>query len=226
MDFEERLNEIADQYRAQGYKVVVRPGLDALPPFAKDFRIEILAERPGGHVLATVKETHAEFEADTDLGRYAEAIDERPGWRYDLHVLGPGPRPPATKRDAKEPSEDEIGATMEDAERLLQAGFVRPALVSAWAALEAALRRRRMAEGKKAGWGSDAMSTLTELYSNGPLPESVYRELEGLFCARTAIVHGFTIPAIPVGAVRFVVEAARGFLEESRAAKEVRRTVA
>ena len=39
MDIEQRLNNVADRYRAQGYEVVVRPGPDVLPPFAKDFKI-------------------------------------------------------------------------------------------------------------------------------------------------------------------------------------------
>jgi hypothetical protein len=39
MNIEQRLNHVADRYRAQGYKVVVRPGPDDLPDFAKDFKV-------------------------------------------------------------------------------------------------------------------------------------------------------------------------------------------
>ena len=57
MNSEQRLNHVADRYRAQGYRVVVRPGPDDLPPFAKDFKVEILATRADGNVLVSAKAT-------------------------------------------------------------------------------------------------------------------------------------------------------------------------
>jgi hypothetical protein len=53
------------------------------------------------------------------------------------------------------------------------------------------------------------------------LQGSVFRELEGLFQARSAIVHGFTTPVIENSAVQFLVETARMLLDESRAAKKI-----
>jgi HEPN domain-containing protein len=221
MDIEQRLSQVADRYRAQGYRVVVHPGPDALPPFAKDFHVELLAERPDGNVLVSAKGSRPEFEADTNLSKYAELIEKQAGGWYDVFVLEPAPQPPPEKRDAKEPSEQEISGSLDDAERMLRSGFVRQALIAAWAALEAAMRRRLMAEGKQAGWGSSPRTMLNELYSDGLLPGSVFRDLEGLFQARSAIVHGFTTPEIEPSAVQFLVDTARRLLDESRAAKKI-----
>jgi hypothetical protein len=220
MNIEQRLNQVADRYRAQGYQVVVRPGPEDLPPFAKDFQVEILAERADGNVLASAKGSPSELEADPNLSRYAEVIEKQPAWRYDVFVLGPESQPMPDKRDAKELSGEDIHRALGDVERMLQAGFVQQALIAAWAVLEAAMRRRLHAEGEEVGWGSSPRTLLNELYSGGMLQTSAFRDLEGLFQARNAIVHGFTTPVIESSAVQFLVETARRLLDESLAAKK------
>src|ERR1700678_3301807 len=87
MDFAQELNRVADIYKGQGYQVIVRPGAEALPPFAKDFQVEILARRGDGGVLVSVKKNHAEMQADTDMQRYAEVTGAQPGWRFDFVIL-------------------------------------------------------------------------------------------------------------------------------------------
>lgn len=220
MNIEQRLNHVADRYRAQGYKVVIRPGPDELPDFAKDFKVEIIARRDDGCVLASVKKSQSDLEADQGIPRYAEVTSEQPGWRFDVFLLGSESEPMPDKSEAKEPSEEDIRRALGDVDRMLQAGFDQQALIAAWAALEAAMRRRLHAEGEEAGWGSSPRTMLNELYSGGVLQRSDFRDLEGLFQARSAIVHGFTIPVIERSALQFLVETARKFLDESRAAKK------
>ena len=220
MNFDERLEQIAERYRSQGYRVVARPGPADLPAFARDFKVEILAERADGHVLASVKPEASHLQNDPETSRYAGVIDSQPGWRYDLHVLGPEPRPTPEPGDAKEPTDDDLDRTLQDTERMIHAGFTREALIAAWAALEAAMRSRLRAEGNDAGWGTAARTLLNDLYSDGLLPAHVFRELESLFRARNALVHGFTIPTVEERDVRFLIEAARKLLDETRKAKK------
>src|SRR5262245_34700990 len=91
MNIEERLNHVADRYRGRGYRVIVRPGPNDLPPFAKDFELEVLATRADGNVLASVKGSPSDMQADPNLSKYAEVIEKQPGWRYDVFVVGPDP---------------------------------------------------------------------------------------------------------------------------------------
>jgi hypothetical protein len=221
MNIEQRLNQVADRYRAQGYKVVLRPAPDDLPNFAKDFKVEIIAKRGDGCVLASAKKSLSDLEADRELQRYAEIIEKEPGWRFDLMVLGPESQPMPEKKEANEPSEEEIRRALGEVERMLQAGFVPQALIAAWAVLETAMRRRLQANGDEAGWGSSPRTMLNELYSAGVLQSSVFRRLEGIFQARSAIVHGFTAPVIENSAVQFLVETARLLLDESRASEMI-----
>jgi hypothetical protein len=211
---------MADRYRAQGYEVVVRPGPEDLPAFAKDFQVEILARRDDGGVLASAKKSASDLEADPNVPRYAEVTNQQPGWRFDLFVLGPDRQATPEKREAKELSEEDIRRYWDEVKRLLRAGFVAPSLVVAWAALESAMRRRLRAEGEEAGWGTSPRTMLNELYSAGVLSNSVFRNLEGLFQLRSAIVHGFAEPAIATSAVQFLVDTARRLLEESHPAKQ------
>jgi REase_AHJR-like len=221
MDFEQRLNQVADRYRAQGYKVVVQPGPDDLPNFAKDFKVEFIAKRDDGCVLVSAKKSLSDLEADRELPRYAESTEKEPGWRFDLILLGSDSQPMPEQREAKEPSEEDIRRALEDVQRMLQAGFVQQALIAAWAVLETAMRRRLQANGEQAGWGSSPRTLLNELYSGGVLEGRVFRDLEGLFQARSAFVHGFTTPVIEISSVQFLVETARMLLDESRAAKKI-----
>lgn len=220
MDIEQRLNNVADRYRAQGYTVIIRPGPDDLPDFAKDFKVEIVARRDNGGVLASAKNTLLDLQADSNLAKYAEITETQPGWRFDLIVLMSDAQPMPDNREAKEPSEEDIHHALGDVERMVQAGFGQQGLIAAWAILESAMRRRLRAEGEEAGWGTSPRTMLNELYSAGVLQRSAFRRLEELFQTRSAIVHGFTMPTIESNAVQFLVETARRLLDESRVAKK------
>ena len=118
MDYEQELNRLADAYRAQGYDVTVRPGPDRLPPFAKDFRVEILGRRGAEGVLAAVRKNRDEVAADGNMQRYAEITGAQPGWRFDFAILE-SEKPNAREvRGAKELSEDDINKSLGQARYL------------------------------------------------------------------------------------------------------------
>jgi len=215
MDIQQRLEQVAERYRGQGYSVTVNPTPDDLPSFAKDYKVEILATRPDGNVLASAKATSAEFEKDKNLARYAEVIGGQQGWRYDVFVLGPEPPVPISDVIA-DASGDEIEQTLASANHLLVAGFKAQALIAAWAALESAMRRRLRSLGEKAEWGASPRSLVNELFSSGGLTPSEFREIEGVFRLRNIIVHGFSAPEISQNTVAFLISIAHRLLEESK----------
>jgi hypothetical protein len=219
MNTESALNRVAEGYRAQGYDLVVRPGPDALPPFAKDYRVEILASRPDGNVLALAKERPREPEADPNLPRSAEVIESQPGWRDDLFVLGPAPRATPEDRDAKEPSEGEVSRSLDDVECLLQAGPVPQALIAARAAPESAMRHRLRSLGSEAGWGTSPRTMLNQLLSSGATSQGAFRDLEGLFRPRNVLVRGFSAPDVEPTSVRVLRDTARRLLADSHPAR-------
>ena len=215
MDFEQQLEQVAESYQAQGYQVKVRPGPDDLPTFAKDFHVEILAKRGDGNVLTSAKATPSEFQADTNLSRYAEVLGKQPGWRYDLLVLGPDPRPALETRDAKDSSEEEIVRLLDDVDRIRKAGFTAPAFIAAWAALESAMRhilhRRNLVVGEEFA----PRSMLSVLLSSGILDYGDSKDLEYLFQLRNMMVHGYSAPVPEPEDVQFLSEIVRRLLPEA-----------
>jgi hypothetical protein len=220
MNSEQRLNQVADSYRSRGFKVVVHPEPDQLPPFAKDFKVEIVATKEDGSALVVVKSTPSELEADPNVQRYADITSGQADWRLDLVVLGPDtPRMPI-KHETKDLEEREIRRLLDDIERMVQAGFVAASLAAAWAALEASMRRRLRASGAREGCETDPRTMLNELFSAGVFSNRVFRDLEGLFQLRNIVVHGFAVPEFPPSSVEFLLDTARQLLEPPPQAKQ------
>lgn len=221
MDIEQNLTAIADRYRSQGYQVVARPGPQDLPDFAKTFKMEIVARRPDGSALVAVKPTRRELEADPNVVSYAETTERQPGWRFDLVILGASDELEMSDLgDAHEPSEEDLRHQFETVQRLLNVDAHQSALVAAWSVLEAAMRRKLHAKREDAGWGTSPRTMMNELVSSGVFPISIFRELEGVYQTRSAIVHGFTTPVIETGTVNFLLDVARKLLDESKPIKQ------
>ena len=216
MDFEQELKRVASGYTKQGYLVVVHPGSDELPLFAKDFQVEILANRGGEGVIVAVKKDRERVAADANMPRYAEATAAQKSWRFDLVVLegeNPMGRQPA---DAHDFSPADIGNVLGEADRLVRAGFVRAALISGWAGFEAAMRMRLRASGEQAGWGTMPRAMANELYSSGLLSPAEFHEIQRISRLRNEIVHGFSsVPPDPKE-IQLLIDVTRRLVEESQ----------
>ncbi len=217
MDFDQELKRLADTYENRGYQVTIRPKPEALPSFAKDFQIEILGTRGNEGVLVAVKKDLDEAAADSNLPRYAEITGLQKRWRFDLAVVEAA-NPTSREIDgAREFSEEDIEESFNQSLNLVQLGFLRPAVITAWAGFEAAMRLRLRAAGERAGWGSSPRSMLNELYSNGIINVEEFPKLETLSRLRNQVVHGFNSPlASESGAVQFLCDLGRRLIEESQ----------
>jgi HEPN domain-containing protein len=211
----EQLEQVAERYRGKGYRVIQNPTPDDLPSFAKDFKVEILATRPDGNVLASAKATATEFDKDKNLAHYADTIAMQQGWRYDVFVLGSQSASPISG-DITDSSDDEIERTLASADHLLVAGFSPQALIVSWAALEAAMRQTLRALGEKTEWGTSPRSLINELLSSGIVTRSEFQEIEEFFSMRNAIAHGYSGQKVDPNSVRSLTSIARRLIEESK----------
>jgi hypothetical protein len=205
MDAERALERVADQYREEGYAVLLRPTGDALPHFLSDCAPDLIAQQDGENVVVQVR-VKQELGGDEELNRLAGLVNGEPGWRLDLVVLDPWPdevpRPPV------EPDEADILRLTEDASRLLQLSMPGPALVAAWAALEAAMRRTARTHGIALD-KNHPRYVAGVLYSEDLLSTAEYDRLLESLPLRNAVVRGLCIDGDVTGHVNLLVDLAK-----------------
>jgi hypothetical protein len=97
---------------------------------------------------------------------------------------------PATLSDMREPSRAQILEMIDEADRVLQAGAPRAALMMAWAGMEAALRRAALRQGRHGQIGVQPSVLIRELLSANVLQPPEARILEEIRQLRTASAHG------------------------------------
>src|SRR4051794_3094551 len=86
MDETKYLGIVAEQYRSEGYEVVVRPGRDQLPESLAGFALDLIARRGKETVAVEVKRRDQLY----DVGEHSELVRALPDWNYDLVVLPNG----------------------------------------------------------------------------------------------------------------------------------------
>lgn len=211
MDLEKEIERVGQQYRDEGYVVVTHPDAEHLPAFAADLETEILAARGNEKALVQIKKTRADVEADPTIPHKAEVIGKQPGWRYDLIVLNEGDTFRRITRGAREPSEQEIDQAIAEVETLIQINQIRAALVIAWAALEAAMRRV-CSKGELYMPKTTPSELLRTLYGNGVLSRKEFELLRETYRFRTEVVHGLVSPPFDSADIKGIIVTIRRLL--------------
>jgi hypothetical protein len=211
MDLEKEIERVAQQYRDEGFVVVTHPDADHLPDFAADLGADILATRGNEKALVQIKKTRADVEADPTISHRAEVIGKQPGWRYDLIVLNEGDAFRRITRGSREPSEQEIDRAITEVETLLEINQTRPALVLAWAALEAAMRRV-CSDVELYVPKTTPSELLRTLYGNGILTRKEFDLLRETYRLRTEVVHGLVSPSFDSMDVKGIIATIRRLL--------------
>jgi hypothetical protein len=215
MEFEEELENVANQYRGEGYAVIIHPDAAQLPSFAADFRPDLLATRADENALVKVKRDRAHLQEDPDISRQLEIIEKHRGWRYDVLVLHGDDPVRRLARKVGEPSLAQLQEMLDEAERVLQSATPRAAFVLAWSGLTAAMRRTAQRAGLNGKPGTQPVVVLQQLYANGPLSLEDFRQLDELRLVWMAIVNGLAPVSVDAGMVQTVVAVARRLLAES-----------
>jgi hypothetical protein len=83
---EKKRRQIAADYTRQGYRIT-QPGAATLPPFLRDCRPDLIAEREDDHVAIEIK-PNPTLRGSNDLTELASRIQGQPGWRLELFALG------------------------------------------------------------------------------------------------------------------------------------------
>jgi hypothetical protein len=186
--YRQKLQEIAAEYKARGYDVMVEPGPEKLPAFLAGFHPDLIARGPNESVVIEVK-VGTETAVSERFRELAETIQRQPGWQFSLVVIDPRSDEviPVTHQLL---DRQEIVDRLGKANELLQMGATDAAFLLLWVAVEALLRHLATREGLPLA-RVPSLSLIKELFSLGILSRSEHDVAQRALDVRNAFVHGF-----------------------------------
>ena len=204
----------AAEYRSRGYEVFQDATLDFLPGFRAD-----LVVRKDGETRVIEVKTRTSLAVTPQMTELAEAISARPGWSFDLLVVGEPERLEAPE-SAQPFTESHIDRRIDQAEKVLAMGFVEAAFLLAWSACEAAVRVLTAAEGVDIRRVTHSGYILGQAVYHGAISRNDDAYLSDMLAYRNAIVHGFDVPDFDDERARELIVAARK-LQQARVDSEL-----
>ena len=124
----------AEEYRSMGYEVLLEASLDFFPNFRADLLV-----RKGDEVKVIEVKSRPSLAANPKIVELARIIDSKPGWSFELLLVGE-PEKVDSPEGARSLGSENILQRIEEAEKSLEAGLPEAAFLLAWSAFEAATR--------------------------------------------------------------------------------------
>ena len=181
------IDKMAAKYRSRGYEVEEDCPLDFLP----GFRADLVASKAGDVRVIEVK-SRTSLAATPKLNELAEILYGKPGWSYDLLLVGE-PEKLESPEGAQPFAEEEIRQRLAEAETVLEHGSGEAAFLLAWSAWEAATRTLIEAEGISITRVTTAAYILDMAVMHGIISREDYDYLTDMMKLRNAIAHGFDV---------------------------------
>ena len=199
----------AEDYRNRGYEVQLDAPLDLLPGFRADLLV-----RKGDEVRVIEVKSRPSLAADPRVRELAQLIDSKPGWSFDLLLVG---EPEKLDSPAGRCSfgNETIMRRIEEAEESLQVGLSEAALLLAWSALEAAIRTLFVTQGESDSRITSSRFVLDQAIFHGAISRDEYDALVSMLEYRNAITHGFGVEDFNDHMVMDLIEATRRILADT-----------
>lgn len=167
----------ARRYRRDGYEVSGPDRWLNKPSFLGDIVPDLIAERDDDKVVIEIKDAAA-VRGSNDIVEIAERVAKQPGWRFELialRTIDPSLRP-------------DLAFAGESVARLVEDGFLKPAYVMVYAAIEniiaswGAHRKRRPAD-------LSPTDALKQLVVKGVIDQPTYDAVRLARARRNALMH-------------------------------------
>lgn len=207
----DRIQALAEEYRSQGYEVAIEPDSSRIPAFLSGYRPDLIVTRGGERTVIEVKSRRS-LSAEAQARQLARLIKGQPGWRFELVIVNDSPGGPPAGSTAFDPAR--AHRALEEGRSLLKNGYVGPAMLSGWAALEAALRLLLNSEGIEPR-RLTPNHLLKQAVEEGLISRDDYQQLRTLMAGRNAIAHGYENPSVDSEAVSTLLEFTDQLLNET-----------
>lgn len=178
-----RLYEVAQEYRAKEYRVIVGPSQRELPEFLRGFQPDLLVTRDNDRAVVDVKSRRALI-GNEAFARMAEVVEQQPDWRLEL-VLVPAedePEEPLSKSG-------DIAGVRTLLAQAREFGHYSFAIVAAIAAAEHAMVIAATRAGLPITSDSPGVMLKT-LFAHGLLSGKGYEALSEAWKVRNEVAHG------------------------------------
>ena len=195
------------KYRSRGYEVEENCPLEFLPGFRAD-----LVARKDGEVRVIEVKSRTSLALTPKLNELAEILYSKPGWSYDLLLVGE-PEKLESPEGAQPFAEEEIRQRLAEAQKVLERGSGEAAFLLAWSACEAATRTLIETEGISITRVTTAVYVLDMAVMHGIISREEYDYLTDMMKYRNAIAHGFDVNGFSDEKVTELIEAALRLLE-------------
>lgn len=190
------IDKVMESFQRRGYQVSRSFKKEMLPPPLRPFEFDFLAVKGDDRVIVEIK-TRTTLTSGSQLSELA-AVASETGYRLELIVDEPDP--PATPRRV---IEERAGQAIV----LLAEGYVEPAFLMAWSAVEGALwtiSKRYIISADRTG-----LHNLSRLFSNGILSEEQFELLRRATPLRNQLVHGLVGESLPSELIRGLASLAK-----------------
>ena len=209
---QQRVHELADEYRSKGYEVVEEPSSTQLPDFLAGYHPDLLLRKGDKAIVVEVKSQSA-LAKEPQVRDLARLLHSKPGWNFELVLVGEGERM-VTPEDTRSLEKEDILHSIEVAEKLLAAESAEAALLLTWAAAEALIRLLTEQEGITL----DRLSPdylLKQAITNGIIARDDYHSLMHILKYRNAVAHGFKTADFSPAIVKDLISTARRLLQST-----------
>src|SRR5438034_8200560 len=125
----QRARALAKEYRGKGYKVIEEPAPEQLPDFLSGYKPDLLIQKGDEAVVVKVK-SRLSLAKDPQIRDLARLLQAKPGWNFELVVVGEGEKL-SIPEGARPFGREDILRGVEEAERLLESGLGDAALLLA-----------------------------------------------------------------------------------------------
>ena len=193
----------AAEYRSQGYEVFLDFPLDFLPRF----RADMLVQKDGESKVIAVR-TRTSVAASPEIAELAEALSSKPGWSFDLLLVGE-PELLEAPQDAKPFSHHDLVERIENAELAFASGLFEASYLLAWSACEAALRILLAGDDFEVSRLTESNYVLGQTAFQDVISEEDESLLSEMLAYRNAIAHGFGVSDFDAERVSELLLAAR-----------------
>jgi REase_AHJR-like len=186
-----RLQEITEKYRLQGFEVVIEPSKSLLPFDMGNYCPDLIARKGADEsYIIELKNSIAKISVDR-YREIAEIVAQHNGWRF-LLITGED-----VSSDPQDDNElltwEQMLQRQEQAQRFLAIGEVEVAFFYLWGVLEAAMRR----QAKQVSIPIErfpANSLINHLYSQGELSMEQFDQARVIQTVRDRSIHGYQLP--------------------------------